>query len=139
MFVAGVGQREIQINSLIDCAAAWAAALSFRGILSMVGRYAGEAQMGRNSCFAKGRSFSGGPTSCKHGKHEMMQTRQTHFIAYDVIRSFLPQRSISGCTSAWPLIGKTSCFLIVSRYSFFSNSRLPTAIAVSNTHLELIP
>lgn len=72
MFVAGVGQREIQINSLIDCAAAWAAALSFRGILSMVGRYAGEAQMGRNSCFAKGRSFSGYITSCKRGKHLAM-------------------------------------------------------------------
>lgn len=55
----------VRINSLIDFAAAWAAALSFRGILSMVGRYAGEAQMGRNSCFAKGRSFSGSPTNSR--------------------------------------------------------------------------
>ena len=59
MLVAGAGQCGVGINSLIDFAAAWAAALSFRGILTMVGRYAGEAQMGRNSCFAKGRSFSG--------------------------------------------------------------------------------
>lgn len=77
----------VGINSLIDFAAAWAAALSFRGILSMVGRYAGDAQMGRNSCFAKGRSFSGGPTNCKHSKHEIIQTRQTLIIPYDVIRS----------------------------------------------------
>ena len=57
--VADAGQYGIGINLLIDFAAAWAAALSFRGILSIGGRYAGEAQMGRNSCFATGREFSG--------------------------------------------------------------------------------